>query len=155
MKASWRYKTDIRLDFSCATFLQICLQNASNCTDFSCDFQNFPGGGGMPPDPPRNFLLFFSWAIPGSDGHIYILDNESFTDPICVTSVLILDYYCYRYIFVILVSHSCQHTNTEIEVNKNVGIVIWRLKFASLRNRMEGMCRLGGQTMLETPETRW
>ena len=28
-------------------------------------FKIFWGGGGMPPDPPRNFL-FFPWAIPGS-----------------------------------------------------------------------------------------
>ena len=25
------------------------------------------GGGGIPPDPPRNFLFFFPSAIPGSE----------------------------------------------------------------------------------------
>ena len=56
------------MNFSVLDFFKI----ASNCTDFSLDFQNFHGdggekmeGGGIPPDPPRNFLHFFSLAIPG------------------------------------------------------------------------------------------
>ena len=57
------HKTDILHIFYCAKFLQICLQNVSNCTDFSLDFKHYlgvgGGKGGMPPDPPRNFLLFF------------------------------------------------------------------------------------------------
>ena len=47
------------MKYSGATFLQICLQNGSNCINFSLRFQYFLGeGGGMPPDPPSNFLLF-------------------------------------------------------------------------------------------------
>ena len=38
------------MNFSVLRFLQICLQNASNCTDFSLDFQNFPGEHA--PGPP-------------------------------------------------------------------------------------------------------
>ena len=38
-----KVQTHIRHEFECATFLQICLQNASNYTDFSLDFKNFPG----------------------------------------------------------------------------------------------------------------
>ena len=49
------------INISVLGFLQICLQNASDCTDFSLDFQNFPGGGGgaCPQTPPRNVLFFF------------------------------------------------------------------------------------------------
>ena len=37
---------------------QICPQNASNCTDFNLDFQNFPRG--MPLDPPDISSFFIS-----------------------------------------------------------------------------------------------
>ena len=44
----------------------MCLQNASNCTDFNLDFQHFPGEH-APGPTPRNFLLFFfSLAISGT-----------------------------------------------------------------------------------------
>ena len=36
----------IRHEFWYTRFLQMCLQKASNCSDFSLDFQNFPGGWG-------------------------------------------------------------------------------------------------------------
>ena len=34
------------MNFSVLHFFQICLQNASNCTDFNLDFQHFPWGRG-------------------------------------------------------------------------------------------------------------
>ena len=52
MSANWRYKTDIHHEFQCAR----CLQNASNCTDFSLDFQHFPRE--LPPDPLEISSLF-------------------------------------------------------------------------------------------------
>ena len=55
VNANWRYKADIHYEFLCARFLQICLQVASNCTDFSLDFQNVPD---PPPPPPPKFPLF-------------------------------------------------------------------------------------------------
>ena len=64
MNANWRYKTDIHYEFYCARVLQICLQNASNCTDFSLNFQNLPLRGGGRGACPRN--LFFTLVIPGS-----------------------------------------------------------------------------------------
>ena len=50
---------------------RLCLQNTSNCTYFSLDFQNFlgkgrGGGRGHAHGPLRNFLFFFSLAVPGS-----------------------------------------------------------------------------------------
>ena len=49
------HKTDILHESKCARFLQIGLQNVSNCTDFSLDFPKFSQGkgggvGGMPLD---------------------------------------------------------------------------------------------------------
>ena len=44
MNANWRHKTDISImNINVLDFIQICLQDASDCTDFSLDFQNFPG----------------------------------------------------------------------------------------------------------------
>ena len=57
----WMQIEGTKLEHWCARFLQICLQNASDCTYFSLDFQNFPGGGGYP-RPPLKIPSFFSMS---------------------------------------------------------------------------------------------
>ena len=52
------------MNFSVLNFFKSCLQNTTNCTDFSLDFQNFPRE--HTPRSPRYFL-FVSLAIPGSE----------------------------------------------------------------------------------------
>ena len=51
------------MNFIVLDFFQICLQNASDCIDFSLDFQNFPWGGGgeggCPRTPIEIFFFFF------------------------------------------------------------------------------------------------
>ena len=60
------------MNFSVLHFFQICRQNASNCTDFSLNFQNFlwggegGGEGGACPWTPLEISSFFSLTIPGS-----------------------------------------------------------------------------------------
>ena len=76
--ANWRWKTDFHYEFQCSRFLQICLQNASNCTDCGLDFQIFPGEhASTSPHIPLDILSYFSLAIPGSvlNGHTFYADN--------------------------------------------------------------------------------
>ena len=52
------------MNFSVLDFFKFGSRNASDCTDFSLDFQNFSNGA-CHLNPHWYFLVFFALAIPG------------------------------------------------------------------------------------------